>query len=66
MVLKLQNKDNELTEYLEEAYFISLSEENPNYEQVVKCLSNLITHYCIKDVEKVNRQISLIIGTRSL
>ena len=52
-MLKLQRKENELTEVLEELYFSTMSERSPNLDQLYRYFSNLATHYALNNVDRV-------------
>lgn len=53
LTLKLQNKNNELTEILEQIYFSLLSDSSPDLDEVYKNFGNLATHYSIYDIDRV-------------
>ena len=62
-MLKLQEKDKELTEMLEDIYFASASDPSQNSELTHRAFFNLMTHYCLYDIRKVS---TIIINKLSL
>jgi hypothetical protein len=52
LILKIQNKNEQLTEILEQAYFLALSDPKINFDRVYSCLKNLLTHYSLYNVTK--------------
>lgn len=53
LTMKLQNKNKELTEVLEEIYFSAISDNMPDLDQVYKFFGNLATHYALYDIDRV-------------
>lgn len=52
-MMKIQEKNTLLTPLLEDLYFKHLALYGNRNIEYVKILKNLLTHYCIHDIERV-------------
>lgn len=65
-MMKIQEKNTLLTPLLEDLYFKHLAFYSWKNQDFPKILKNLLTHYCIYDLDRVNMITNLSFKIKSL